>query len=237
MDFGDNMLLLGISWYAVFLFSLTAHEAAHAWAALRLGDPTAYHGGQVTLNPVPHIRRELFGTVIMPVLSFIWSQGAWMMGWASAPYNPQWSYRYPRRAALMALAGPLANLAIAITAGLALRISIALGLLRLPAESLSIVALAEAVEPGWTTGLAVTLSIAFSLNVLLFLFNLIPVPPLDGAAVLQFFLPEATARKYQEFMSQPMLSIIGLLAAWRLFGAVFGPVFWFLVGVLYTGLL
>ncbi len=229
MEFSDHILILGISWYVVFLFSLTAHEAAHAWAALRLGDPTAYHGGQVTLNPIPHVRREVFGTVLMPVLSFVFSQGGWMMGWASAPYSRDWAYRYPKRAAWMALAGPLANLAIALGAAVAMRVCLAAGLLQLPTEDLSFVALMAPTEPTWTTGLAVTLSIAFSLNILLFLFNLLPVPPLDGSAVLQLFLPEDMGRRYQEFMSQRTLSLIGLLAAWRVFGVVFGPIYWFLV--------
>jgi Zn-dependent protease len=232
MEFGDNLVLLGISWYVVFLFSLTAHEAAHAWAALRLGDPTAYHGGQVTLNPAPHVQREFFGTVIMPVLSFVFSQGGWMMGWASAPYDPQWAYRYPKRAALMALAGPLTNLAIACGAAVVMRLSMAMDLLRIPSDSWSFTALVEAADPAaqpWATGLAVVLSIAFSLNVLLFLFNLLPVPPLDGSAVLQLFLPEDVGRRYQEFMAQPMLSLVGLLAAWRVFGEIFPPIYWFLV--------
>ena len=86
-------LAVGLIWYAVFLFSATVHEAAHAWAAYRLGDPTAYLGGQVTLNPAPHVQREPFGTVLVPIITFALS--GWMMGWASAPYNPMWADRYP----------------------------------------------------------------------------------------------------------------------------------------------
>ena len=91
-------------WYVAFLFSLTVHEASHALAALKLGDPTAYRGGQVTLNPLPHMRREPFGTIVVPALSYIFA--GWMMGWASAPYDPVWADRHPRRAGWMALAGP-----------------------------------------------------------------------------------------------------------------------------------
>ena len=67
----------GLIYYAVFLFSTTLHEAAHAWAALRGGDPTAYHGGQVTLDPLPHIRREPVGMVVLPILSVIVSGWLW----------------------------------------------------------------------------------------------------------------------------------------------------------------
>ena len=67
MDPSPEMLVLGVTWYVAFLFSLTLHEAAHALAAYKLGDPTAYHGGQVTLNPLPHMQREPFGTILVPL--------------------------------------------------------------------------------------------------------------------------------------------------------------------------
>src|SRR5690242_15690614 len=101
-----DTLAIGLLWYVVFLLSTTCHEAAHALAAKRGGDLTAFHGGQVTLDPWPHVRREPFGMVLVPILSFL--TGGWMMGWASAPYDPLWSQRCPHRAARMALAGPAA---------------------------------------------------------------------------------------------------------------------------------
>src|ERR1700738_4309900 len=96
-------LALGIIWYIVFLFSTTCHEASHALAAKIGGDLTAFEGGQVTLNPVPHIQRSPFGMVVVPIVSFL--LGGWMIGWASAPYDPNWQRQYPRRSALMGLAG------------------------------------------------------------------------------------------------------------------------------------
>ena len=101
-------LVSGLQWYLVFLYSTTLHEAAHAWAALKLGDDTAYQGGQVTLDPTPHIRREPIGMVVVPLLSFLF--GGWMIGWASTPYDPDWAMRYPRRSAWMSLAGPALTL-------------------------------------------------------------------------------------------------------------------------------
>src|SRR5438128_135858 len=118
----NEHLLFGLVWYMVFLVAITFHEAAHALVAKLLGDPTAYYGGQVTLNPLPHMQREPFGTIIMPVLSFVFSGGRSMIGWASAPYDPYWGVRYPRRAALMAAAGPLANLLLAVVAAVAIRV-------------------------------------------------------------------------------------------------------------------
>ena len=97
-EIGPGLVALGLAWYAAFLFSTCCHEAAHAWAALRLGDPTAYLGGQVSLDPRPHIVREPIGTVVVPLLTFVLTR-QWMMGWASAPYDPAWADRHPRRAA------------------------------------------------------------------------------------------------------------------------------------------
>src|SRR4029078_11021706 len=99
-----NQIATGVLWFLAFLFSTTVHEAMHAWAALKGGDPTAYHAGQVSLSPLPHIRREPFGMLILPLLTAV-TQG-WAIGWASAPYDPHWAARYPRRAAWMAAAGP-----------------------------------------------------------------------------------------------------------------------------------
>ena len=110
-----DLLVLGLTWFVVFLFSTTLHEAGHAFAAWQLGDPTAYEGGQVSLNPLPHIQREPFGMVLVPLITF--ALNGWMMGWASAPYDPAWAHHYPKRAGVMALAGPAANLILVLISG------------------------------------------------------------------------------------------------------------------------
>lgn len=232
MDITGETLALGLMWYAAFLFSTTFHEAAHAWAALRLGDPTAYHGGQVTLNPIPHIVREPFGTVLVPLLTFFMS--GWMMGWASAPYDPFWADRYPKRAALMALAGPLSNLLIAVLVAVALRWGLTTGAL-LPPESLGFSQLVSAADPNSAWGpLSQLLSILFALNLLLFTFNLLPLPPLDGSALPPLVLGDAAGRTYLEFMREPMWTIVGILVAWKLIGFIFSPVLTFALGLLYA---
>ena len=116
---------LGLMWFVVFLFSTTVHEAMHAWVAYRGGDPTAYHGGQVSLSPIPHIRREPVGMLLVPLVTAM-TQG-WAMGWASAPYDPYWAARHPRRAALMAAAGPAGNFAIAILALIIMKVGLMSG--------------------------------------------------------------------------------------------------------------
>lgn len=227
-----TVILQGVLWYLVFLFSTTLHEASHAWAALKLGDPTAYEGGQVTLNPWPHIRREIFGTVVVPILSFAFA--GWMIGWASAPYDPHWAQRWPRRSALMALAGPAANLSLVAVAVIGIRGGLLAGVFE-PPQQLTFTQVVGAVDPSWQ-GAAMAVSVLFTLNLLLFLFNLIPVPPLDGSAALGLVLPEDTARSYQQMLwSQPMLALLGIVIAWRIFGHVFQPIFWLAIGWLYPG--
>ena len=82
-----QFIVTGLIWYVVFLFSTTCHEGAHALVAKVGGDPTAFHGGQVSLNPLPHIQREKWGLVVVPILTYILPPH-WMIGWASAPFDP-----------------------------------------------------------------------------------------------------------------------------------------------------
>jgi Zn-dependent protease len=232
MDIDASAVSLGLVWYVAFLFSLTVHEASHALAAWRLGDPTAYLGGQVTLNPWPHMRREPFGTVVVPVLSFVLA--GWMMGWASAPYDPHWARRFPRRAAWMALAGPASNLLLVVLAGVAIRAGMMAGLLEAPRQ-ISVAAVAAG-APGLGEGLATFLSILFSLNLVLFLFNLVPVPPLDGSAAMGLVLRPEAAERWRDFLRQPMMSLVGIIIAWRVLDFVFWPAFAVSVRALYPDL-
>lgn len=227
-----DLLVLGLTWFVVFLFSTTLHEAGHAFAAYRLGDPTAYEGGQASLNPLPHIQREPFGMILVPIISF--AAAGWMMGWASAPYDPTWAHRYPKRAALMAAAGPAANLLLVLISGLAIRAGMLAGVFESPTVA-NFTQIVAGVEGTWGEGAATPLSILFSLNLLLFIFNLIPFPPLDGSAILPAFMSDSTARRYQELLHQPMFSLIGLLAAWRLFPMVSRPVQLLALNILYPG--
>jgi Zn-dependent protease len=228
-----DSVLLGVTWYVVFLFSTICHEAAHALAAKLGGDPTAFHGGQVSLDPVPHVRREPFGMVLFPILSYV--VGGWMMGWASAPYDPRWAQRHPRRAAWMSLAGPGANLSLTILAGLAIRAGIWMGHFANP-DSATFTRITVAVQPGAFEGAATLLSVTFSLNLLLCVFNLLPIPPLDGFGVVGLFLPEGPAQKFQRLGLQIRgFSMIGMLVAWQIFNPIFDPVFTLALRVLYPG--
>ncbi len=223
-------------WYVVFLFSLTLHEGAHALLARLGGDDTAYLGGQVTLNPLPHIRREPIGTVMMPILSFFMAR--WMMGWASTPFDPAWARRRPRAQALMSAAGPAANLLIAAGAFFVLRSLLGQGVLIRPGpDAFGIGRLAQPagrfgesllLEPA-----AMALSVALSLNVLLFLFNLLPIPPLDGSGVLQGLFPDGAGRLMESLSGTPMIGLLGMLAAWQMLDYVSAPVHRAILELLY----
>lgn len=194
----------GLVWYVVFLFSTSLHEAAHAWAAQRGGDPTAYLAGQVSLDPRPHIRREPFGMVLLPLFTAITS--GWPIGYASAPFDPIWASHHPRRAAWMSLAGPAANLLLVLVASAAVWIGIAAGVFAVPA-SVNGSSIVAATSDGIASAAAFLISAFFTLNLILCLFNLMPLPPLDGSGAIGLFLPESAALRFQQLMRRPMLAI------------------------------
>ena len=232
-----EFLATGFIWYIVFLFSTTCHEASHALAAKLGGDLTAFHGGQVTLNPAPHVQRERFGMVLVPILSYV--LGGWMIGWASAPYDPWWQERHPRRAALMSLAGPGANFVIMLLAALCIRIGMAIGTFQ-PPESAGFTHIVGVVDAEHASNLihfaSTFLSVLFFENLLLGTFNLLPVPPLDGGTGVTVFMSERMALRFLAFTRDPAFQMGGLVASWWIFGRLFDPVFTFALNLLYPGL-
>jgi len=228
-----ELLALCVIWYIVFLFSTTCHEAAHALAAKLGGDPTAYYGGQVSLNPLPHIQRAPVGMVAAPLISFFLQQGTWMIGWASAPYDAGWADRYPRRAAWMSLAGPAANFALMLAAAAGIRIGMALGYLDSPGViRFPMVTVATQPEAEFA---ATFLSVMFVLNLVLGTFNLLPAPPLDGHAGITLLMPERTAARFLDATREGPYQVAGLIVAWYGYGYVFRPIFLTALNLLYPG--
>ena len=209
MDSTPRIVVDAFIWYVAFLFSTTCHEASHALAAKLQGDETAARGGQVTLNPWPHIQREPWGMVVIPILSVILSKGSSLFGWASAPFDPEWEWRHPRKSALMALAGPAANFSLMFLAALAFQVGR---------------------QHNWFSGdgggefAFQVVIVMFSLNLLLGLFNLVPVPPLDGSSAIMVFMKESTARRYLDWLRGGSYGLIGLLAAALLFQKIYPPI-------------
>jgi Zn-dependent protease len=207
----NEFLLLGFIYYVAFLFSTTCHEAAHALVAKLGGDETAAEGGQVSLNPIPHIRRSPSGMVVIPILTFFLLHGG-MIGFASAPYNADWARRHPHRAALMALAGPATNFSIMLIAAFALRIGVTNHIIHLGRTYIDSDFAANA------------LFAMFALNLLLGVFNLLPAPPLDGSSAIMLVMPEDRARGYLDWLRTGTFALPGLLAGMAIFRYIFPPI-------------
>lgn len=223
----------GLLYFVVFLLSTTLHEAAHAWTSHRLGDSTAYEGGQVSLSPIPHIRRSPFGMVLLPLITSISS--GWPIGFASAPYDLGWALNYPRRAALMALAGPGANLFLCLVAAVAIRGGFMAGVFIAP-DSVSFGHVVAAPEEGYASTIAFLLGAIFSMNLLLCVFNLLPLPPLDGSGAIPAFLDDDTGRRYLAFLHRtPGLMLVGFFVAWQVASTIFQPTFVAAVNLLFPG--
>jgi len=169
--------------FIVLLFSLTVHETAHAWTASRLGDQTARLQGRVSLNPVVHA--DIVGTVLFPLLAILGNIP--LIGWAKPVPVSVRNLRNGRRDyVLVAAAGPASNLLLAIGA------SIALDLLTISPMRLG--------EPNMSVPIASLLSAAIRINVLLAVFNMLPIPPLDGGNVLGGLLPRQLGVKFDALM-------------------------------------
>ncbi|MCK4758743.1 MAG: site-2 protease family protein [Candidatus Aminicenantes bacterium] len=192
-----------------FLFALTVHEASHAWAAYKLGDPTAYSMGRVSLNPLVHI--DPIGTVIFPFIMLI--MGLVPIGWAKpVPVNPL-NLRNPRRDNLwISAAGPASNLTVAT---ISLILIVFLKLINPNVVYFLRANLSQ--MGGFSRGfyplgvLALILYFMAYVNCLLAIFNLIPIPPLDGSGVLMGFLSEEAIQKYERIRPFGFLILLALI--------------------------
>jgi Zn-dependent protease len=230
-----DLFVSGILWYVVFLFSMTCHEAAHVLIARReIGEEEREAAGlapQLSFHPAPHIRREFLGMVVVPVLSFLAS--GWMMGWASLPVHSEWMRRNPHRTARIALAGPAAHFLLAALACGAIHLGLSLRAFCSP-DVAHCAEMVKAIHPGLSEALARLFSLFFSLNLLLGVFNLLPIPPLDGFTVLSLFMNENRARRFETFGSHfQSYGYAGLLLSWRVFGHLYDFLLWAALKILY----
>jgi len=199
MDIQSILRQLAISAPAI-LIAITFHEVAHGWVANKLGDPTAKFMGRLTLNPLAHI--DPVGTVLMPALLIIFSQGQFVFGYARpVPINP-FNFKNPRKGmALSAAGGPITNILLAAISALLIR------LLVLPLSGV----LPEGVAESVLKPLYLMLSSSVVINIVLAAFNLIPVPPLDGGRILVGLVSERQAVALGKLEPYGMIIVIILV--------------------------
>ncbi len=182
----------------VIIFSAIIHEVMHGVAAEKLGDPTARYAGRLTLNPIPHI--DLFGSILLPVMLAL-SQAPFFFAWAKpVPYNP-YNLRPGRFSeAIVAFAGPLSNFVIAVIGSIIIR-------------------------TGMLASMSDILFVIVVVNIMLGIFNLIPIPPLDGSKVLQSLLPQSLARGYEEWRAKMEQNVFLGMGAIVIFILLLGDAF------------
>jgi len=228
----NQQIILKLFEFVILLFALSLHEASHAWTASRLGDQTARMLGRVTLNPVKHI--DILGTIILPlVMLFLPGFGQFLIGWAKpTPVNGRNFRHFKRDDMLVTLAGPGSNLLIALVC-IILLVVLAKAT---PAGALVVHALAAGAwglalaQNGAVVPLGLLLYLNILVNLMLTVFNLLPIPPLDGSHILRNLLPYNALRFYDslggwiglvliifigapvmDFFLSPMLAVVNLL--------------------------
>jgi len=226
----DNSVAIAFEILA-FLFGLSIHEAAHAFTADKLGDDTARQLGRVTLNPLPHI--DLFGTILLPAMGLL--SGLPVLGWAKpTPVNPS-RLRHPRRDDILVTgAGPVSNLLVAVVAVLLL-----LGIRVASPEGAVVIeqlvggysTLLDGPPASVITPIALLLYYFLYINVLLAVFNMIPVPPLDGGQIVGQLIPARWQPAYAGLSRYGFIILIVLLYA-RVPFYLFNPVLHFFLSIL-----
>ena len=209
-------IIEGIISLFVVLFAITVHEASHGLAALKMGDPTAYQMGRITLNPIRHI--DPVGTILLPAILII--MGAPPFGWAKpVPVNPL-NLKDPRKDnVIISIAGPASNIGVAVIAFVILKILMNLN------PSLFYTSgggLANILSP-----LITIVYYTIVINVILAIFNLIPIPPLDGSGVVMGLISEEAAQKYEQIRPYGFFILILLIMTGfigRILGLILGVV-------------
>jgi Zn-dependent protease len=200
LDFASTIYTAS-TWIVPILIAITFHEAAHAYAAWKLGDDTAHRLGRVTFNPFKHV--DLFGTILLPALLFL-TKAPFLFGWAKPVPVAFGRLGSPRRdMALVALAGPLTNVMLAFVSAVLLRI---------------VPLLPEAIAP-W---LVQTLYQSILLNLILAIFNMMPIPPLDGGRVVTSILPNVLAKPFARLERYGFIILLGIIFLLPMLGRQIG---------------
>lgn len=199
-----------IIWFVVFLFSLSFHEASHAWTSEKFGDDTGRYQGRITLNPIAHI--DPIGTIVFPLIMMFTSVP--LLGWAKPVQTNPLLWRDKTKANIsVSAAGPISNFILMIVAFVVLKLLIGLGYFGYNPGFRNIY---EVIGPSpglaaFMQPLAMFLSVMLILNLALGVFNLIPIPPLDGSHVLEELLPYHMLQAYEQIRPYGFLLLMALL--------------------------
>lgn len=184
-----NLMALFIQ-IGVLIFAVIVHEVSHGYVAYKLGDPTAKYSGRLTLNPLPHI--DPFMSILLPGLMIATGMPFIIGGAKPVPVNPSYFANHKRDVMLVSAAGPFSNILLAIISILLLKIAVMFDFLKTP-------------------GLFLLLQYSIIINIVLAVFNLIPIPPLDGSKILMGFLPDEAAYNYSKLEPYGIFIILILL--------------------------
>lgn len=206
-----------LTWLPILFFSVVIHEMAHAWVALKCGDTTARDLGRITLNPIPHI--DLVGTILVPLVSIL-ATGRVLIAWAKpVPIDPRNFGSFKRDDTLVTIAGPISNLLIALVS------------VFMAAAIYNIIQAVNPAEGSMTYEfLSYLLKMFFAgiiLNVSLAVFNMLPIPPLDGSHVVANMLPDEMAIKYRSIGFMGIFIILALFNFIPGFSGIFGAIIGF----------
>ncbi len=197
-------VISALVFFAIIFVSITFHEYAHGWVANKLGDPTPKLSGRLTLNPLAHI--DPFGTVVMPILLYILSRGTFTFGYAKPIPINAYHFKNPKKdIKWVGLSGPSANILIALVLSLIFRLNIPF--------------------------ISQVLLLGIIINLILAVFNLIPIPPLDGSRVVASFLPNKLAQTYLKLEPYGIIIVLGLILI-RVFDWLILPIVLFIANLL-----
>ena len=185
----------------ILLFSVVVHEIAHGYMALRLGDPTARDMGRLTFNPIPHI--DFFGSILLPLMAFFTKLPV-MIAWAKpVPVNPMNFRNFRRDDILVSLMGPLSNFVVAFLC--------VFGYIASASLAGPVALIENPVVRNFSTFIIQMFAAGITVNIFLAVFNLIPIPPLDGSHILSSLLPEKIGARYRQLGFMGFLLVLALL--------------------------